>query len=265
MDLNQAYNIMDYTPGGAAYPARWAQAGADHRALEQAMGRAYLNLAYGPGARQKLDLFYPAGRPEGLVFFIHGGYWRRFDRSDFSHFAAGAAARGWAVAMPSYTLAPEAWISQMSQEMGQALALAAARVPGPLRLCGYSAGGHLVARLSQEGGPLPQDLAPRIARSLIISPLGDLRPLLGLEMNEIWQLDAAEAAAESPALHQPRPDLPISIWVGAEERPVFLDQARGLATAWGAPLTIAPELHHFNILDGLSKPGSPLLQDLLAV
>ena len=46
--------------------------------------------------------------------FVHGGYWLRFDRDMWSHLAAGAVARGWACAIPSYTLAPEARISAMT-------------------------------------------------------------------------------------------------------------------------------------------------------
>ena len=49
-----------------------------------------------------------------LVVFVHGGYWLRFHRDIWSHFAQGLTARGWAVAMPSYTLAPEARIAAMT-------------------------------------------------------------------------------------------------------------------------------------------------------
>src|SRR3546814_5563195 len=54
--------------------------------------------------------------PAGLAVFVHGGYWMAFDKSSWSHLAAGAVARGWAVALPSYTLCPEARISDRSEE-----------------------------------------------------------------------------------------------------------------------------------------------------
>jgi acetyl esterase/lipase len=50
--------------------------------------------------------------------FVHGGYWLRFGRGDWSHLAAGPVARGWAVALPSYTLAPAARIAAITAEIG---------------------------------------------------------------------------------------------------------------------------------------------------
>jgi arylformamidase len=45
------------------------------------------DLRYGPGPKETLDLFLPAGRPRGTFVFLHGGYWRAFDKSDFSFVA----------------------------------------------------------------------------------------------------------------------------------------------------------------------------------
>ena len=98
---DDAYSIRDHIAGGDAYPDRWAEDARQFREIEVAVGRARLNTAYGTHEREKFDLFYPAGRPEGLVMFVHGGYWRLFDRTDWSHFALGCTAQGWAVAMPS--------------------------------------------------------------------------------------------------------------------------------------------------------------------
>lgn len=262
--LDIAYQNVEFIPDGPAYPDRWAEAAADWRAVEQALGRARLNHPYGEGTRQRLDLFLPAGRPEGLIVFVHGGYWRRFDRSFWSHFAAGGTAAGWAVAMPSYTLAPEARIAAITREVAAAVTEAARLVPGgPLVLTGHSAGGHLVARMAMEDAGLPDPVAARLRRIVPISPVSDLRPLLELELNADLRLDAAEAAAESPALHAPARDVPVTVWVGGAERPVFLDQARWLAEAWGAELVIDPDRHHFDVIDGLADAASPLMRAIL--
>jgi acetyl esterase/lipase len=260
MDWDDAYANAVHIPGGADYPARWAALAAEHRALEQAVGRAMLNLPYGSAPRQGYDLFLPAGRPEGLVVFVHGGYWLRFDRTFWSHLAAGPTGRGWAVAMPSYTLAPEARIAAIGREVARAVEVAAARVPGPVVLVGHSAGGQLVARIATPGAGL--GMRERVRRLVPISPVADLRPLMLTSMNAELRLDAAEAAAESPALLPP-PGIEARVWVGAGERPVFLDQARWLAEAWGAPLTVEPGRHHFDVVEGLAQADSPLLRALL--
>ena len=82
-------------------------------------------------------------------------------------------------------------------------------------------------------------------------------------MNADFGLDATSAVAESPALQPKALDAPVSVWVGADERPVFLDQARWLADAWGDALTIVPERHHFDVIDALEEAESDLVSTIL--
>ncbi|MDJ0825267.1 MAG: alpha/beta hydrolase [Rhodobacter sp.] len=262
MDLTDAYENGAYIPGAEAYPDRWA---ANAAAVRASLGyRARLDLAYGPGARNRFDLFLPEGAAAGLVMFVHGGYWRRFDKSLWSHLAAGPLAHGWAVAMPSYTLAPEVRIAAITSEIVTALTAACAEVAGPVVVTGHSAGGHLSARMRCRDVDLPDAVARRIARVVPISPVADLRPLLQTEMNADLRLDAPEAAAESPVLTADLLEAETVIWVGAEERPAFLDQARWLAAAWpDAALHIAPGRHHFDVIEGLSVADSPLTRAVL--
>ena len=194
---------------------------------------------------------------------MHGGYWRRFDRSLWSHFATGALGHEWAVAMPSYDLVPRVRISHITQQVAQAIGVIAQEVTGPIRLVGHSAGGHLVARMLAPE-MLPADVAGRIEHAMAISAVSDLRPLCDLAMNADFRLDAAEAHAESP-IFQPRPEVPVTVWVGAEERPVFLDQSRWLAEAWRAGHIIDEGKHHFDVIDGLLDPDSAMVRRLLTL
>ena len=107
-----------------------------------AAGRVRLDLAYGPKPRNRLDLFAPESSPKGLVVYIHGGFWRTFDKSAWSHLAKGPLAHGYAVAMPSYTLCPEVRMGEIVREVAQAVSHAAGLVDGPILLTGHSAGGH---------------------------------------------------------------------------------------------------------------------------
>jgi acetyl esterase/lipase len=257
------FEIGAFVPGADDLPDQWQDAAHDFRAREAAVGRARLNLAYGEGERQKLDLFQPAGKAQGLVVFIHGGYWMRFDRSFWSHYAAGLTARDWAVAMPSYTLAPEARVSQMTREIARAVDTAAGLIAGPIRITGHSAGGHLSSRMGCRDVVLADQTRDRIARITPISPVTDLRPLVGITRNDTLHLDEAEAEAESPVLH-PTPEVPVSVWVGSQERPVFLDQAQTLAKHWNAEHRVDPGRNHFDILDGLADPESPLINSILS-
>lgn len=255
-DWNDAYANGRHIAGAEAYPDRWAQAAAAFRKvhLPEEFGRSHL--------------FRPAGTPQGLAVFIHGGYWMKFGPDDWSHLAAGPLARGWAVAVPAYTLAPQARIAQITAEVAHAIAQAAACIPGPLAITGHSAGGHLAARMIVPDA-LPEDVAARVTSCVPISALSDLRPLMRTAMNDTLRLDDAEAAAESPALLTPRPGIPVTAWVGGAERPEFLRQSRLLADIWaglGAPTDYVadPGRHHFNVIDALADRDSPLTTRLLA-
>jgi acetyl esterase/lipase len=257
MELDEAYANAAHIPGGETYPERWAQAAAKFRETTL----CELDLPYGESARQKLDLFHPPRLAKGLVVFVHGGYWLMSDKSDWSHLAAGPLAQGWAVAMPSYDLCPAVRITDIGNQIAAAISYAAARVPGPIRLIGHSAGGQLVARMTaRRNGARWQD---RIAKVVPISPLGDLAPLMRTSMNADLKLDNAEVLTESP-IHLPKPQIPVSVWVGAHERSAFLEQSRALADAWKCERIVAPECHHFDVFEPLCDAESALTAALLA-
>jgi acetyl esterase/lipase len=263
MDWDRAYANGDFIAGAADYPPRWV---ANAAAFRASLGpRARLDIAYGDAPRQKFDLFTPEGTPKGLVVFVHGGYWLAFGREVWSHLAAGPLARGWAVAMPSYTLAPEARIAQMTQEIGAAVAAAAALVPGPVHVTGHSAGGHLSARMGCADAPLPPKVAARVVRVVPISPIADLKPLTRTAMNEKLHLDAAEVAAESPAFLPRRDGCAAHVWVGGQERPSFLWQARLLSEEWNCGWTVAEGRHHFDVIDALQGADSALTKAVLSM
>jgi arylformamidase len=264
IDWQDALANADYIAGGAEYPARWAATAAAFR--DHALGQ--FDLPYGRAPRAVLDLFRPAQTPKGLVVFVHGGYWLRFDKSYWSHLAAGPLAQGWAVAMPSYTLAPDVRISAITQSVAQAIAQAALHVDGPIRLVGHSAGGHLVSRMVCDDSPVAPEALARVQGVVSVSGVHDLRPLLCNTMNETLRLDRAEAAAESPALRAPRAGIAVTAWVGACERPEFLRQSALLAESWtrqgvSVPLIVEPARHHFDVIDGLSLPDHPLTRAVI--
>lgn len=255
-DPDRDYANGAFIPGAADYPDRWAREAAAFRA---ALGqRAELDLAYGPAPRETLDLFLPEGAPRGVVVFVHGGYWHLFGKAHWSHLAAGPLARGFAVAVPGYTLAPAARIAGITREIARACRLVSTRVPGPMVVIGHSAGGHLAARMGCD------DVAVPVARVVPVSPLAELGPLMATTMNDTLRIDAAEAAAESPARHALREGVTAHVWLGAAERPAFLWQARVLAEEWDCPWTPQPDRHHFDVIEGLTDPDSALCKTLVA-
>jgi arylformamidase len=254
---DRAYANGAFIAEAETYPPRWEAASAVFR--ESLGDRARLGLRYGAGERQQFDLFLPEGAAKGLLVFVHGGYWMAFGRETWSYLAAGAVARGWACALPSYTLAPLARISAMTAEVAQACAVAADAVPNvPLVVTGHSAGGHLAARMgcAEQG-------VPGLRRVVPISPLAELSPLMQTEMQDSLHLDAEECASESPARLKRAIGVDAHVWVGGQERPAFLWQARLLSEEWNCGWTVDPGRHHFDVIDGLRDPSSPLTEACL--
>ncbi|MEM1384756.1 MAG: alpha/beta hydrolase [Pseudomonadota bacterium] len=261
---DDAYDNRGNTPGWEDIPPRWARDAAAYRETLTAAGRARLDIPYGDAEREKLDLFLPDGAPAGLVVFIHGGYWRSFHRTDWSHYAAGAVDRGWAVAMPSYTLAPDARIAEITRQMSTALNRVAREIAGPIRLMGHSAGGHLAARMICTDTRVAPEVLDRVEHVMPISCLADLRPLLELAANaEFFRMDEMEAATESPALHTPVGRMRVTVWVGGDERPEFIRQSELLANVWtGFGLATRfvndPGHNHFTVIDALAEAESAI-------
>ncbi len=269
VNWDDAYTNGAHIPGGDRWPDAWAAPAASYRQAREAAGKARLGLSYGPGERNRFDLFLPDAEPRGLVVFIHGGYWMRFDQTSWSHLASGPVARGFAVAMPTYTLCPQARIAGIVREVAAAVGAAADMVGGPVHLAGHSAGGHLAARIASTSAPVPEAVRKRFGNVVSISGLHDLRPLMRTAMNETLRIDAAEAMAEGPVFLEPLGNLRISCWVGGGERSEFIRQSALLANAWigvdgATALVVEPDRHHFNIIDGLADPSHPLTRTLLA-
>ncbi|WP_421581349.1 alpha/beta hydrolase [Shinella sp. M31] len=269
-DWDDAYSNGANIARGDRWPAAWVEPAETFRNTLSAVGRAKLDLAYGERPRNRLDLFLPEGAPKGLVVFVHGGFWLQFDKSFWSHLAAGSVASGYAVAMPSYTLCPEVRIAEIVKEIAAAVTEAARHVDGPLMLTGHSAGGHLVSRMATATAPLASEIQQRIRNVVSISGVHDLRPMLSTAMNVKLAIDETEALAESPALLRPMRNARITCWVGGNERSEFLRQNALLANIWtGLGATTAdvvePDRHHFNVIDGLADAQHPLTRRLLSI
>ena len=263
-DFTDAYANAPNIPNGDAWPEAWVEPA---KTFRDTWPNVETDISYGNHDREKYDLFLPQGESHGLFVFIHGGFWLRLDKSYWSHLAKGALERGFSVAVPSYPLCPEVRVQDISKSAARAVSHAANKVDGPVILSGHSAGGHLVTRLISEGSILDQTTLQRIAHVVSISGVHDLRPLLKSDLNKGIGLDLSEAKDESPALLAPLIDVPITCWVGANERSEFVRQNALLANIWRglgmATQTVEePDRHHFDVIDGLCDAQSPLMKTI---
>ncbi|QCI68911.1 alpha/beta hydrolase [Phreatobacter stygius] len=260
-ERDAAYNNGAAVPSWTEKFAVWTRQSADIRARHPAT----MDLPFGRRERTRLDLF-PGHDPQApcLVYF-HGGYWQRNSREMFAVLGEGVAAHGWSVAIPGYTLAPEASLSDIVAECGAALDWLADEGPaqgvgGPLIVSGWSAGGHLAALALDH---------PAVAAGLAISGVFELAPLCDTYLDEKLKLTMIEVADLSP-MRRPAVMKPLAIAYGGEELPQLVANSVGFHAARqraGAPgpLIAVAGADHFSVLDELRGADGLLTRAALSL
>ncbi|WP_417231778.1 alpha/beta hydrolase [Brevundimonas sp.] len=251
MTLEAQYNNRALVPDHPAVIQGWRD-----RAEATRAATPPIEIAYGPGPREVMDLFEAA--PDApIAVFLHGGYWQALDRSWFSGIAPALAAHGVSLAIPSYDLCPDVRLGRILRQVRTAVEVVRARNGRRPVVFGHSAGGHMAACMLSEG---------RAAAAMAISGVFDLVPLIPTSLNQALRLDAAEAAALSP-IHWPAPDgstpggTVLDCVVGGDESPEFLRQSRMMTELWGAKgvetrYEALPGLNHFTVLDPFFRMDS---------
>jgi arylformamidase len=270
IDHEAEYNNRIRIPEYLEFVERWRTVSAAWR--DAAGGE--LDLPYGPGERQRYDLF-PAGGPGApapLVVHIHGGYWPLGRRQDTAFVSRAFNAAGIDVAIPSYSLCPSVSVLQIIDELRACVAALWQRTRKRPIAIGHSAGGHLTAALlATDWRAVPGVPADLVRAGCAISGVFELAPLIPTTMNRALQLDDAAAAAASPALWPPPPPgRTLVAAVGAEETPEFHRQSRALVEAWAragvaTEYLPVPGVHHFSVVDELTRPDSVLFRRIVAL
>jgi acetyl esterase/lipase len=116
------------------------------------------NIAYGPGPRDRLDIYRPTGAAAlPIIVFFYGGSWQWGHRADYQFIAAVLAKKGFVVAVPDYRLYPEVKFPAFLNDCAAATAFMLKNAsahggdPGHLFLAGHSAGAYNAVSLALNG------------------------------------------------------------------------------------------------------------------
>ena len=266
-----AYNPRIAVPEYASHFERWrkqAKAARGHLS-------GYLDVAYGPHPMEKLDIFRAQGQSRALLAFIHGGYWRALDKSDYSFVAVPFVKRGVTVALINYALCPAVHVQDIVLQVLQACAWLyrngnnfGAPV-GKLFVSGHSAGGHLTAMtLAAQWPKFSPDLPKKVVQAgLPISGVYDVEPIMHTpSINVDVRFTPAEVKRVSPAFMPPATNAPLYTAFGGKEQEGFHDQNKLIRDQWKSVAKDdlpCPDDDHFTIVDRLAEPGSPLFKGAL--
>jgi arylformamidase len=264
--LDAQYNNRARVADHARHLERWAKASA----LSRERSSCRIDVRYGDGPSETLDVFPTTRADAPVLVFVHGGYWRALDKSDNSFVAPSFVADGAMVVLPNYGLCPAVSIETIALQLTRALAWVWRRAslyggdPSRIVVAGHSAGGHLAAMLlCCDWQAVGADLPARLVRgALSISGIYDLEPLRHAPfLRDDLRLDAEAAQRLSPAGF-PAPEGVLHSVVGADESDEFLRQNALIRERWGAravPVCEAiPGTHHFDVLHEWAAPGSRL-------
>ena len=265
---SQQYNTRATISDHPYIFTRWVKESAHIRRTSAAL----LDLPYGESANERLD-FFPTNRSGApLLIFIHGGWWRSLDKSDFSFIAPAYVRAGFNVALTNYTLAPTASIADIARQQLRALAWLYRNAeqydfdPTRIVVAGHSAGAHLSAMMMAAAWPVfGEDLPPDLVKAgIFISGIYDLEPVRHADfVNVDLKLTAEDIDQLSPAWMPQSSAAPFITAVGALESDEFKRQNALIAERWKAShrADIAlPDMNHLTICDAFATPGHPLFE-----
>ena len=246
------------------------------------------NIAYGPAARNRLDIYEPRAGDAGLppangypvVVFFYGGTWTSGSRADYRFVGEALASRGIVAIIADYRLYPAVRYPDFLRDCALAVAWVrreAARYDGDARrlfIMGHSSGAYNAAMLALDArwltaaGSAPSALAGWIG---LAGPY-DFYPMTNVEAQPVFfhpDYPPGSQPMEYASKAAPR------TFLGAPESDTVVNPARNtrqLAQKLGAAgvpvvLKIYPNAGHATLIGAFSRPlrnVTPVLDDVVA-
>uniref|UniRef100_A0A3B4AST1 BD-FAE-like domain-containing protein n=1 Tax=Periophthalmus magnuspinnatus TaxID=409849 RepID=A0A3B4AST1_9GOBI len=249
-------------------PSRWSHRmsadeviKAHERALKEtdkarALAQTLLNVPYGEGDGEKLDVYIPSTNSlMPLVIYIHGGYWQ-FLKEESGFMAVPLVSKGVVVVAVDYDIAPKNMDLIVSQVRKSVVSVVQQYSHIGLFICGHSAGAHLAAMvLSTDWSQY--SITPQI-KAFLVSGIYDLLPIVSTYVNEPLKMTEV-AIRNSPTtliqqLKSSSSGCHIVVAVAEHDSPEFRLQSEEYykmleASGLNVMLENVPNTDHFNIIE----------------
>jgi arylformamidase len=202
---------------------------------------------YGPTPPETLDI-YGGGRK--AFVFVHGGAWKRQSSREQAFAAEAFIAAGAAYVALNFANLPSVTLPEMAAQVRRAIEWVRSNLSDYVVLCGHSSGAHLSACALTK--------LDFVKKALLVSGVYDLLPVRLSARNEYVRLDERLEHEYSPIRHLDQIRCPVTVAWGEKEGAEFYRQSREFAEKLGAPALIGKGLNHFEIVETLADPASPL-------
>lgn len=240
--------------------------------------KLYKDLAYGPGKRQKMDIYAPLAPAEKpcTVMFIYGGRWEGGDKAFYRFAGEAIASKGCTAAVIDYRVYPQVKYPGFVEDSAKAFVWLHAHArayggdPNRLFIAGHSAGAYNAVMVAVH----PRFLkAAGGERRWIRGVIGLSGPydFLPFEDDDIRDIFSTEKAAATQPVAYAAPGLPPMLLLhGGKDREVYPRNTRNFAArlrAAGSPVeaVIYPDARHesmvLSLLHGF-RGSIPALEDM---
>lgn len=225
-----------------------------------------IHAAYGPGPRQKVDVYLPRhlSAPADVVVFFYGGRWRSGDRRDYRFVAEALTSQGFIAVIPDYRLYPEVPWQGFLSDGASAYHWVETHIaryhgnPDRIFLMGHSAGAHIAAMVTLDAALRERAGSHRPPCGMIgLAGPYDFLPFTDADVKEVFE--SARRPVETQPIHYVAAnDPPLLLLFGADDTTVNPHNSYALAAAAhragnAAEVIRYPGIGHVGILLSLAQ------------
>ena len=146
-------------------------------------------------------------------------------------------------------------LPEMVGQVCRAIEWVASNLSENVFLCGHSSSAHLAACALTR--------VPSVKAALLVSGMYDLLPVRLSARNVYVRLDERLEHEYSPIRHTDRIRCPVTVVWAEKESAEFARQSREFAEKLKAPAHVGNRMNHFEIIETLANPRSPLAKTAL--
>jgi len=211
--------------------------------------------SYGPSPLEKLDIY--GGRKDRAFVFVHGGAWRRESRRGSAYAAEPFVRAGASFVVIGFAALPTITLPEMAGQVRRGIEWVLGNLSSKAVVFGHSSGAHLAAcaltRIAQ------------VEKAMVVSGLYDLLPVRLSARNSYVRLDERLEDEFSPIRHAARIRCPVTVAWAEKDSDEFRRQSGEFAKKLNARNFEVKGVNHFEIVETLADPASPLCRAALTM
>jgi arylformamidase len=241
--LDEQYDQRVWVPHAEEIIRRYAT-GSDR--VREKLGEPRVER-YGTTPRETLDIYSSGSK---AFVFVHGGAWRRQSSREQAFPAETIVNAGAAYVALNFALLPSVTLPEMAAQVCRGVEWVRKNLSDFVVLCGHSSGAHLAACALTK--------LDFLRKALLVSGVYDLLPVRLSSRNEYLRIDERIEHEYSPIRHVDKMRCPVTVAWGEKEAPEFIRQSRDFASVLRSEVLEGKNLNHFEIIEALADPRSPL-------